>query len=167
MISDSVRQYATSNNLPCTSLVASFVFDRLGYTPKNITDTDSWYNLNPDLWADISLWGSADQLGSFGNIDAIKKVLNGTIVSSNDDLIDGQYVVQRWCGNRGHVFLLFVDKGQKYIIDSSTVKGLTIKQVDNWILDGCEHAIVRIQKKTLSPKWLIPVCMLGLYWMVK
>ena len=157
MISENVKTYATNNRLACTSLVAAYVMDKMGYVPQDVTQTDSWYLQNPSLWADISLWGEPKKLGSFENIDAIKYAIGGTIIEPNEYLEDGDYIVQRWCTNNGHSFLIFVRNGQKFIVDSSTVKGLTITESPNWIMPGCEHSIIQLKKKAAGVGWFLSV----------
>ena len=152
-ISPNLATFATENNRPCSSFVAAFARDRLGLSPSDPTDIDSWYSLDPPLWRAVNLWGGVEQLGSNSNIYFLKDKLGGSIFQVDAlplPLSNGVYIVQRWCGANGHSYLLEVLPNNKVIlIDSDTSNGLTFteKTTTNWFQPGCQHTLLKLQKK--------------------
>ena len=153
MISEQVKLVGEATKLPCSSLVAVWVLDQLGEVPIDVGDWKSWSRKDLGLWNDINLVGGSADLGSFRNLVSIQNRLGGTIQTSNDTgisepaptLTPGRWhVMQRWCGNRGHTYLVQLVNGVPVVVDSSTVKGLTIKQKPTWWQKGCTESVLTL-----------------------
>jgi len=94
--------------------------------------------------------GGEEQLGSNSNIYFLQSKLGGSIFqvdSSPPSLSNGVYIVQRWCGPLGHSYLLEVTNGKIILVDSDTTKGLTFVEKPNWFKVGCQHTLLKLQKK--------------------
>ena len=149
-----VQQLATSQKLPCSSFVASWVLDRMGQVPKNPLNMDNWFVLNRPLWKAINLWDLP--VGTDSNIAKIQAELGGSIqtVISAGQLNPPPnlrrrhwHIVQRWCGGNGHSFLVHVDNQDNIVVvDSSTTKGLTFtkKDSDKWYRTGCTLTVLTV-----------------------
>ena len=172
-----VQQFATANKLPCSSLVAAWVLDRLGQIPKQPKKMDNWFALNRPLWKAINLWDLP--VGTDSNIAQIQSQLGGTIqtVISAGQLNPPPtlrrrhwHIVQRWCGSNGHSFLVHVD-GQDNIVvvDSSTTKGLTITEKENsqWYGKGCTLTVLTVPNITKKKVILILIPGILLFFLLR
>lgn len=153
MISEAVRTAGEATKLPCSSLVAVWVIDRMGERPANPGQWKEWSRLNLPLWNDINLTGGSSDLGSWRNLVSIQNELGGTIQTSTDTGItnppvtlspDRWHVVQRWCGSSGHTYLIRLVNGVPVVVDSSTTKGLTIAQKPQWYRKGCTESVLTL-----------------------
>lgn len=156
IVQDPVRTYALAGKRACSSLVAVWVLSKMGLVPRDPTNQDAWIALKKPLWLRINLAGPGNLIGSFDNLKAIKGALGGSIViypSAGKDgpapvLSPGKWhVVQRWCGNAGHAYLVYYAGGDIVrVVDSNKSVGFRDRSrtLNDWYAYGCSEGVLTV-----------------------
>ena len=157
------EEVATTDGLPCSSLVAIWVMYQLGMQPveSKITDWGAWSNLDKVMWNAINMVGGS--IGQTTNIHFIQSYLGGTVAdyprAGEEDssgnvktpkLTKGRWhVIQRWDFNNdwGHTYLIYYDGG-------STVRKVQSSRkheyrdnnpgIDKWYQKGAQEMVLTL-----------------------
>ena len=136
---DAVKKLAAAGPQYCTNLAAAWVMAELGKIPvADLDNWKSWYEVDPDLWATLSLWEDrADP--RWGNVKKVASLFKtGPIFTvagaARPTLTTGVwYFVQRWNGYPHSYIVQRQSNGKYRIIQTSETHGFRDTIEDSYV----------------------------------